>query len=427
MGKKNFRESIGFIVSFLMLSVVLVLCCRMEVRADGLMGVTNLRQTSCGTSSGVPFATFEWDADLSAGGYAYQVSNDGVSWSTERYSDSLAASIKNLNSGKSYYVRVRSLDKQVYSWSTKPPQDAVFSDWSAPLEVVTCPEEMKASQIKQTGATVSTIDIKWEPVEGASSYGICYKLGENEFQVGRTAETSFTITKLDPDTCYKVYVYPSRESSTGYRSGGFCTYGSDKYTATAKVKNLKLLRWETGNNRIYLNWDNDFRNVTGYEVYVTNLSGKKVKRFKCVQRGEDFSVSSLKNRGFIYRVRTYTEVDGITIYGDWSAKKVVIAQPRVSLKRRNSRSIQLTWSKVPGAAGYTVYRSTSPYGGYQKIKTTKATKLINTGLSENREYYYYVEANKVKVGKKTYKSTAALEREIVGLGWSGSTEYDYMR
>lgn len=425
MGKKNFRESIGFIASFLMLSAVLVLCCRMEVRADGLMGVTNLRQTDSDTSS----ASFEWDADLSAEGYAYQISNDEVAWSTERYSGSLKATIENLNSGKSYYVRVRSFDKAKSGFATYGPhRDAVCSDWSAPLEIVTSPDTMEASKIKQTGATNTTISIKWEAVSGATFYTVSYMMGENKFQAGETTDTSFTITKLDPDTRYEVLVSPHRESSTGYRTVGFCRRnGSDKYTATAKVKNLKLLRWETGNNRIYLNWDNDFRNVTGYEVYVTNLSGKKVKRFKCVQRGEDFSVSSLKNRGFIYRVRTYTEVDGITIYGDWSAKKVVIAQPRVSLKRRNSRSIQLTWSKVPGAAGYTVYRSTSPYGGYQKIKTTKATKLINTGLSETRDYYYYVEANKVKVGKKTYKSTAALEREIVGLGWSGSTEYDYMR
>lgn len=421
--KRNFKKSIGFIACFLVLTAALVLGSRIEARADGLMGVTNLRQTDSSQSS----ATFEWDADLSAQGYAYQVSNDGSAWSTERYA-SLGATIDHLNSGKSYYVRVRSYDKAKYGYAPYGPKnDAVFSDWSAPLEIVTCPETMKASQIKQTGATVSTIDMKWEPVEGATYYSVSYEMGGSEFRAGVATGTSFTITGLDPDTCYEVYVHPSRESGTGYRSGGFCEYGSNKYTATAKVKNLKLSRWETGGNRIYLYWDNDFRNITGYEVYVTSLSGKKVKRFKCVQRGEDFSVSSLKNKGFIYRVRTYKDVDGTTIYGAWSAKKVVIAQPGVQLKRKNSRTIQLTWSKVPGAAGYTVYRSTSPYSGYQKIKTTKATKLTNTGLSDTRYYYYYVVANKVKVGKKTYKTTAALEREIAYLNWQGSTEYDYMR
>jgi fibronectin type 3 domain-containing protein len=113
----------------------------------------------------------------------------------------------------------------------------------------------------------------------------------------------------------------------------------------------------------------------------------------------------------------------VEIYGKWSDSKVIVAQPSLVLEQKSSKSIKLSWKKISGATSYTVYRSTSSYTGFKKIKTTKSTKLTNSGLKSNTYYYYYVVANGVKVKGKNLKSTKATYREIVYMSTDGGQMY----
>jgi hypothetical protein len=394
---------------------------RENVQAADLAGVTNLHQTEAKVDS----FKVEWDKDSNAAGYEIQYSADGNNWSSGSYTQSLSYTISDLNSGRSYYVKMRSYD--LYNWYTSRPSDgANYSEWSDAIEVITAPKMVSSGEVKQTAGTEKSITVSWEAADGATKYEVYYATGSNWFSAGETTETSFTIKGLEQGTGYKVSIKAIREASTGFSKGYYYTDPVHScYTTSSKVKNLSLKKWDTGTNKVTLEWDDVSGKHDGYEVYVTNLSGKKIKKFKTTGNPASFKNSSVKNKGFIYKVRAYFDIDGTTIYGKWSSSMTIIAQPKVTLKKSSSTSITVSWAKVAGASSYTVYRSTGSGTDFTKLKTTSKTKLTNKGLNSFATYYYYVVANGVSVGKKTYKSTTATNREIAYLNYKGKTVYTH--
>lgn len=69
------------------------------------------------------------------------------------------------------------------------------------------------------------------------------------------------------------------------------------------------------------------------------------------------------------------------------------------------KTIKLKWNKVPGAAGYIVYRSIDKSGGFKQIKTVRSgstTSFKNTGLTLGTTYYYKVRPYRVSEGTTQY-------------------------
>jgi len=58
----------------------------------------------------------------------------------------------------------------------------------------------------------------------------------------------------------------------------------------------------------------------------------------------------------------------------------------------SSGKIKLTWSAVPGAAKYAIYRSTKKNGTYSKMYTVTGTSYTNTSAKAGKGYYYKVKA-----------------------------------
>ena len=73
--------------------------------------------------------------------------------------------------------------------------------------------------------------------------------------------------------------------------------------------------------------------------------------------------------------------------------------------RSSNTALKVSWTKVPSASGYVVYRSTSETGTYKAVKTiTKGSTVsfTNTKLKTGTTYYYKVRAYKTVSGKKVY-------------------------
>lgn len=64
--------------------------------------------------------------------------------------------------------------------------------------------------------------------------------------------------------------------------------------------------------------------------------------------------------------------------------------------------VKLKWDSCVGVTGYEVYKSTSKYGTYKKVKALKTTSFKNTGLKSGKTYYYKVRAYKTVGTKKIY-------------------------
>jgi len=86
-----------------------------------------------------------------------------------------------------------------------------------------------------------------------------------------------------------------------------------------------------------------------------------------------------------------------------------LSKPSITLKT-GKKKIYVKWKKVSGAGGYKIYRATSKYGKYKKVKTiTKGSTLkwTNKKLKGGRKYWYKVRAYKSYKGKTYYSSYSA--------------------
>ena len=149
----------------------------------------------------------------------------------------------------------------------------------------------------------------------------------------------------------------------------------------------------------------------GFEIMVVNKSGKKlISATEEKYISYTFKSSKLRNQGWKVKVRAYLKLDnGSKVYGAWSDEKVVVPNAyikNVKLVNKYSTNVKLTWSKVTGAKSYTIYRSNSPTGKYKKVATVKGTSYTMKNLAKYKNYYVYVKANNVKIGKKSYSSTS---------------------
>jgi len=123
-----------------------------------------------------------------------------------------------------------------------------------------------------------------------------------------------------------------------------------------------------------------------------------------------------------------------TLYADWSSKPASIAATPVTYN-----SILISWSAVPDATKYELYRSTSPTTGFKLLTTTAFTSYTNNSVTTGLPYYYKVRAyqlvGKTKVygdfsslasaqttiGTPTLNSVTAASYNSIKISWSGVT------
>lgn len=68
-------------------------------------------------------------------------------------------------------------------------------------------------------------------------------------------------------------------------------------------------------------------------------------------------------------------------------------------------SVNVRWKKSNGADGYVVYRSSSRWGGFKKIKDIQSDGVLaynDSSVDEAKVYYYKVRAYKNCSGKKVF-------------------------
>lgn len=365
--------------------------------------VTGLKQTDSSKSS----IKVSWDAQIYQNCfYEVSLSEDKVKWevkTSEYGSSSPEYTISKLSPGKTYYVKVRAF--------TSDYSDTLYAvQYSDVLEVVTAPEY--STTITQTGATATGITLKWNAISGANGYKVYIAAnGSSSFKYLGTVKTNTaTITKLTAGQTYSVRVYPIRTSSTNYVAS--ISYGySDQYglkTLPAKVKNLDIKYYWSNIKEVEAVWGD--ANANGYQVQVYTYNGKKpIKTYSTVS--EVAFMNNITQKTFYkFRVRGYVTIGTQKKYGAWSDYKDFSQPVKCTAKtgKIKSKAISMSWTKMKGAKNYTVYMSTSLNSGYKKIATTKSTKLKvskfkKKALKWNKNYYFYVVANR-KSGKKTIKS-----------------------
>lgn len=76
------------------------------------------------------------------------------------------------------------------------------------------------------------------------------------------------------------------------------------------------------------------------------------------------------------------------------------------------RQVTVRWSRVSGATGYVIYRSTKKSSGFRAVKTIgkgSTVKYVNKKLKKGKRYYYKVRAYRTMEGKKVYGKYSAVK------------------
>lgn len=376
--------------------------------------VTGLKQTNADETS----VDLEWNSILGNDiSYIVEYSQDKVNWVSERaYSNEEV--IYGLTAGSTYYVRI----KAVSDYYSSTASHGAYSDI---VEVVTTPNVTNQT-LTQTNATSSSVTVSWQSVPGATVYDVyyhCYDVSTEKIFVGTTSSTSAQIKNLPADTYLSVYVYPKKRAVSApyfttpagsanyiYLSNILTTPGKPTILITDRDPRKKIgSKKNSSYNTLEVSYPYA-SNANGYEVYIYNSKGKKIKTTKNAKTYSTSTVvKNVKTTDTVYvQVRPYTLINGSKKYGDASNKVLSVGAPTAKVAKSGS-GVKISWNKVTGAKKYEIYMSTTNKN-YKKIKTVSSskksvviTKFKGKKLKKYQTYYFYVKAVG-KYGKKTAKS-----------------------
>lgn len=379
-----------------------------SVKADAAVTVLAAPKDAKQTISTETAVRVSWSAVPGATAYVYSYSSDNKTYTGEALTGNggkdtfINLAGANWAAGNTYYVKVRAFDGTKYS-------EAVVAT------VATAPKA--PATMTQVAADNASATVSWAASTGATGYLIRFGATQataKDIQVVKT--TSVKLTGLSADSAYYLAVYPIRQVTTSFYASENCVENPRVLTTAPAVKGLKLASWDVKSNIVTLQWNNTAKYENGYQIEIYKADNKLVKTYNIYGRrakSKTFILKSVKNTPFKYRVRTYTFMNGEKQYGAWSDLAYAIPQANVSAAKVSNNAVKLSWTKVPGAKNYTVYRATKEGGKFKKVATTKKAAYTVNNLKTYKDYYFYVKANRVSIGGKKRNSTKLDEQNDI--------------
>lgn len=312
----------------------------------------------------------------------------GTTTSTE-YSD------KGLTTEETYSYKIQSYvtvdGKNYYSSST-----AVLTA----KPVLPAPASAKAETY-----SINSIKISWDTVAGASGYMIFrYNPETNKYiRIGYTQELSFIdkLLTVNKTYSYKVKAYIKVDTEIYYSSSTLPLNAKPSLLTPASPKAVT-----ESYNSVKLTW-NAVGGATGYMVFRLEPATGIYRRIKITSSAIFTDTNLTTGATYFYKIKAYIKSGDTIIYSASTpvvSAKAATPTPSVYLARKYSdTSIKLGWSEVKSASGYVVYRYKTASQSYERIKVTKSTAYIDTGLAKGVNYYYKVRAYTTNLeGKNIY-------------------------
>ena len=228
--------------------------------------------------------------------------------------------------------------------------------------------------------------VSWDPVEGASSYVLMYKVSGGSWQTAASGieGTSYVVPKslLASGTKYYYTLKAKSSATSGYTSGKSFTY-----LAAPAVNSTKNLNAGT-----QVTWS-AVEGASSYSLMYREAGGSWELLYYGIH-GTSFTVpKAYLESGTKYY---YTVIaDGAESSGYTSGKaQTYLAAPQVASLTKKAGGVTVSWNKVEGAASYTVMYKVS--GGSWKTAKSGVTGTSYTVpkslLTSGKKYYFTVKA-----------------------------------
>ncbi|HXK49605.1 MAG TPA: right-handed parallel beta-helix repeat-containing protein [Clostridiales bacterium] len=121
----------------------------------------------------------------------------------------------------------------------------------------------------------------------------------------------------------------------------------------------------------------------------------------CLDTGNNNLINEefdIRGYGFERKLNSYDGLPGIVDIGAYEFKlgyDSVLDSPSDPNIVYNSNTAFLTWSPVPGANCYTIYRSADPIIGFVKLGSTTDCSYSDSAIPEGNKSFYYIKAENV--------------------------------
>lgn len=310
-----------------------------------------------------------WPAVSGAVQYRVYRKTAGTSWAaltnvtTNSYQDT-----SKLTNGTTYYYTVRAVNSsgQLSGYRTS---GVAYTHLQTPT-------------LQGTTAQANGIQVRWNAVPGATSYAIYRKTSSTGWsRVGTVGQvTSYVDTTPQSNTAYS---YTVRAYGANSYSWYHLTGVSGRYVATPKLTAAGV-----GASGITVTWASVGGQDIRYVVY--RKSGNSSWIRQAIVTGTKYTDTSAKDSGTVYTYTVRASVGSILSDYDRSGLSCTYLEtPTLRTPALTQKGVQITWSKVPGATSYAVYRKT-PGGGWVRQATVQTTSYTDTTAQSGTTYLYTV-------------------------------------
>ena len=250
-------------------------------------------------------------------------------------------------------------------------------------------------ELKVTGISTTSAKITWNPSTGATGYNV-YR--------GLTADTATQLIAENVDGNY--YVDVNLSANTKYFYCVTATYDGHEGDRSSVAGGYTLLPGpdatvqSAGYNSVKVAWPS-VSGASGYKVYRYNGMTKAYDLVGTVTTTSYTNTGLTCGQTYSYLVKAFKTDGSATVIGEAgktaNAKPIPAATTSFTAKSNGYNSIRLSWSNVPGATGYYVYRYNTTTKAYAYIGSATGTTYINTSsaLVSGRTYLYKVRAYKL--------------------------------
>ncbi len=215
-------------------------------------------------------------------------------------------------------------------------------------------------------------------------------VGGKKISISSATSDANIYYKIGKSGSYKKYTRPFNTTSTkdiyayGTKSGYINSYTNCKTVSITKLSSptYKVSNC-LGGKTIEIK-----SNVSGASIYYKVGKNGTYKKYtgKIATKYNTTIYAYASAKGYINSYNSAKQISDI---------KTTETPKRLYASTQSNSSIKLTWNRIDGATGYTIYRSTSKSGVLTKIGTVTEGDwhtFTDTTLGKNETYYYQVQA-----------------------------------
>lgn len=303
-----------------------------------------------------------------------------------------------LGYGKTYYFKVKACN------------DTKCSGYSNIVYKKVVPN--KVENLRASSVGTNSIKLAWDKVN-VTGYQIQRSTNGKKWSTIKTitknGTLSYSNTRLSANKKYYYRVRAYKYSSGRRVYGSWSTVLVMKTSPSKPKISVSLLEY----NELRIN----ISGVSGATKYILQRSTDKktyelVSEFNTAVKYYDVPLET--GLTYYYRVRACNSDNHCS---GWvtTSKKLVPLTPSFSLKSSTTKNITITVNRLDNATGYEIYRATSRYGKYTKVKELLSEEEILSyvnSTTKGKRYYYKVRSYMTINDKKIYSSFSSVKNIV---------------